>query len=554
MPLPLRATTMKIMIPTVFFISVLILWELCCIAFHSLAFVLPAPSLVLTTLWHHADRFIMHSQATLKEMAGGILLAFLLAFPLGWTMYALGAMRAIFQPIFVIVQCIPMFTLAPIMVLWLGWSYFSIIIPTAFMIFFPLTLNIYQGLKATPQVFIDFFRINQATKWQLFYKLQLPWSLPYFFAGLRISAGIAGIGAIAGEWAGAQQGLGVLMLESRRTADLETTFAALFCLIIISLTLYGSIVFCEKILQRKLSFNFSHLVTILLVCFCLAGCQKTERKGNEARLVLDWLPNPNHVPIYVGISKGIFAENGIDLQIQKVSDPGDALPYLLSGQAEFALTYMPHAQMIISRGEQVDIAGILISIPLNSIVYRKGEGIISPQDLNGRIVGYCTDGYDTAFLTALLKNNQIVPKELKNVSFDLVSTLGTSQVDAIYGTCWNIEGAMLRANGIDAAYLPLEAFGVPTYYELIVLSSKNYPARSASFKKALQESIAYTRNHAEEAFEIYLKANPDKSKKTVDWEKIAWQNTIEVLATDQNVNKEVWETFANWQRNNHLMP
>ena len=123
-----------------------------------------------------------------------------------------------------------MFALAPLMVFWFGWSYKAIVIPTALMLFFPLTMSIYHGFLSIPRDLLDYFTLHQATPWQLFSKLELPWALPHIIAGLRITVAIAGMGAVAGEWAGGQAGLGLLMLESRRGVDLEMTFAALFCL------------------------------------------------------------------------------------------------------------------------------------------------------------------------------------------------------------------------------------------------------------------------------------------------------------------------------------
>ncbi len=546
----------KLIIAMVFFLGLMTLWELSSRLIDSLIFVLPAPSYVLANILQHQDRFLLHTLATFKEMLGGFVAAFLLAFPLGWLMYSWKTPRLLLQPLFVMIQCIPIFTLAPLMVLWFGWSYTAIVVPTALMIFFPLTLNIYQGLKSTPQSLIDYFKVNGATRWQTFYKLQLPWITPYLFAGFRISAGVAGIGAIAAEWAGAQNGLGVLMLESRRAADFETTFGALFCLVALSLSLYGSIAISEKLLQRSFRWCTAPAVALLTV-ICLASCQPETSHSKETRLILDWLPNPDHVPFYAGVEQGIFAKYGIDLKIIKVNDPGDALPYLLSGQTELAITYMPHTLSAIEQGTPIEVAAVLIKEPLNCFLFRKMDGIVSLEDLSGKVIGYCTDGYDTAFLKVLLAKNLIKPKELRNVSFDLVTTVATKQVDAVYGTCWNIESALLRSQGIESGYFSLAQFGVPDYYELIIVAkkdfSKSHPVLADHFKKALQESIDFAKSNPEEAFKMYLKANPDKSEKTRQWELEAWYNTIPALVESQVLDTELWNRFAAWMRENDLM-
>ncbi len=198
---------------------------------------------------HHC--FLSHSKATVLEMLGGFLLAALIAFPLGWGMSRIRILTSIFQPFFILLQCLPMFAMAPLMIFWFGWSYTAILIPTTLMILFPLTITIYKGLNRIPKGLLEYFQLNQATSWQIVTKLKIPYALPTIFAGLRISAATAGVGAIAGEFAGAQQGLGVLLSEYRRNIDIEGVFSALICLLLLSFTFYSVILLLEKILLRR---------------------------------------------------------------------------------------------------------------------------------------------------------------------------------------------------------------------------------------------------------------------------------------------------------------
>lgn len=210
----------------------------------------PAPTDVFRKLVDHFPRFWLHSSVTFREMLGGLCLAAFLAFPLGWSMMRSQACRSILQSFFILVQCLPMFTLAPLMITWFGWSYTAIVIPTTLMVVFPLTINIYKGLMATPKDYLDFFRVHQGTEGQIFLKVRVPYALPHIFSGLRISAAIAGVGAVAGEWAGAQEGLGVYIQECRRNFDLEGVFGALFCLAFMSLSFYGLITLLERRLVK----------------------------------------------------------------------------------------------------------------------------------------------------------------------------------------------------------------------------------------------------------------------------------------------------------------
>lgn len=534
-------------IPALGFVTILLFWEFASQLFEAHQFVLPPPSAIVDTLWHRFGRFSLHAQVTLGEMIGGFLLAFAAAFPLAWMMHSWTTARRFFQPLFIAIQCVPMFALAPIMVLWFGWGYSAIVIPTALMIFFPLTMNIFQGFQTTPKKMIEYFQLQNATPWQLFTKLQLPWALPYIFTGVRISAAIAGIGAVAGEWAGAQQGLGVLMLESRRATDLETTFGALIVLAAMSMAIYGLIVLLEKNV-RKLQSPLKKAACILLV-FLTAGCSSFDDRP-KTRLVLDWLPNPNHIPLFVGIEKGFFSAEQIDLEIRKISDPSDLVSYLRSGQADLVLYFMPDVIRANANGYKITPVGMIIKEPLNGIIYRKGEGIVSPNDLNGKDIGYCVDGTTTKVLDQILSQNQITHVEKHNVTFDLVSTLGTKRVDAIYGAFWNIECEHLRSLGVETDYFTLRELGVPNYYELMVVAKSDSAFSQSQFagklQKALQESIDFSVDNPEIAFKIYADLNLDKTEKTLSWELQAWMKTIPLLAKDQESDPRVWSEFEAW--------
>ncbi|MGA8163446.1 MAG: ABC transporter substrate-binding protein [Waddliaceae bacterium] len=521
-------------------------WEVCSHLFDTLDFVLPPPSHIAACIWEKGDRFVFHTIVTLREMCGGFCLALVMAFPLAWIMHAWKTPRLVLQPFFVVIQCVPMFTLAPIMVICFDWSYLAIVIPTALMIFFPLTMNLYQGLRSTPQNLLDYFYLNRATPWQRFIKLQLPWALPHVFAGFRISAAIAGVGAVAGEWAGAQEGLGLLMIESRRGADLEMTFGALFCLTLMSVSLYLMMLGLEK---RAMSRRPPSMRSLKIKTACLFllmgvygwGCKESSGQEKQVRLILDWLPNPNHVPLYSGIKKGIFRRHGIDLMVKKMRDPGDAISYLTSGQVELAISYMPHTLRSMAKGADVQPIAVLIKEPLNSLIYRRELNVEKPADLNGKAVGYCVDGSTCRFLDTLLQLNQIKPKAKYNVSCDLVSSLRTKKVDVIYGAFWNIECEHLRALGVEADYFSLSELGVPHYPELIILARSHSLYASEEFvsrlQEALQESIDFSVAHPDEAFDLYVSCHPDKRDKTCQWEKEAWLKTLSALADTQKINK-----------------
>lgn len=294
------------------------------------------------------------------------------------------------------------------------------------------------------------------------------------------------------------------------------------------------------------------MLRIFIVLLILCGCQK-EKPSQEIRFLLDWLPNPNHVPLYAGIEQGFFQEEGIALKLLKIHDPSESLAFLTSGTADLALYYMPETYVAKQRGAHLVIAGYLVRIPLNAFIFRAGEKIAKPEDLNGKIIGYSVGDFGLDLLHKILERNQIAPKELKNVSFDMIGTLATKRVDILYGAYWNIETAHLNSLGIPADYLPLEAFHYPSHEELIVLAQEGSrsatPAFVAAFKRALQRSIDYAVAHPDEAFAAYRNMNRDKGEMTLAWEQEAWRKTSPILAPHQKDEPQVWDAFSNWISN-----
>lgn len=543
-------------------VLILVAWQAWSQTHPDYSFILPEPYKIAKTLLQQRKVFVVNSVATAQVMIGGMWLAVCLAFPIGWLMARSTWVSSILQPTFVIIKSLPMLALAPLMILWFGWSYTSLIVPTALTIFFPLTLSVYQGMRSTPPTLLDYFQLHQATPWQTFAKLQLPWGLPHVFAGLRIAAVLAGLGAVAGEWAGAQRGLGVLMIDSRHNVDLRMTFGCLFCLATLSLTCYGSVVLVERGVQnRKTAFLcLPFLLTGLLFIPDLSYTLQTPLPSSNLRtlsLTLDWLPNPNHVPLFAGIKQHIFEKYGFRIAIRRALDPGDPIPLVSSGQCDLALTYFPSALRARERGARLKIVGLLIDQPLNCFICRVDAGILCPNDLNGKTIGYCSGTRGEKGLRAVLADNGIEAGQLRNVSFDLVTAMATKQVDAIFGAYWNIEPSQLQFLGTEVATLSLEQMQVPLYPELIVVAREETPNVEASFveafRRALGEAIEYCRAYPEKAFEDYVSANVNKSKESLAWERVSWRLTVPVLARSQDLEMADLYPFASWLQSHQLL-
>jgi len=171
-------------------------------------------------------------------MVFGLFIGLISGFLLAIQMMYFTSVKRWLLPILIVSQAIPVFAIAPLIMLWLGYGIASKVVMASMIIFFPLTVCCYDGLNSTPNNYLDMSNIMGANRWQQLIYIRLPASLPEIASGIRISIVIAPIGAIAGEWVGSSAGLGYLMLQSNARMMIDDMFAALFALSIMSVILY----------------------------------------------------------------------------------------------------------------------------------------------------------------------------------------------------------------------------------------------------------------------------------------------------------------------------
>ncbi|ANH78804.1 ABC transporter substrate-binding protein [Candidatus Chlamydia sanziniae] len=535
--------------------SLLVVWEIVSRHHPTFSFLCPPPTRIASTTLQSLPLLLFSSWRTLQGILGGVFLAIILSASLATIMLSYKSAKDLLQPLLVLLQCTPMFTLAPLIVLWVGWGINAVIIPTALTIFFPLTLTIYQGITSTPNELVEQFILLGTTKSQILIKLRLPYALPHIFSGLKIAIGSAGLAAIAGEWVASQTGLGILILESRRNYDMELAFAGLATLTFLTLMLFQITLLTEKLVfslfrikkiarQRK-SFLKQYKTCILLVLFPLAllPLWKKTKPGPKQKnltslsLLLDWTPNPNHIPLYVGLAQGFFQDQGIDLRIQKNTDSSSVVPHILFEQVDMALYHAFGILKTSIKGMPIQIIGRLVDSSLQGFLYRAGDSITKFEDLNNKVLGVCLN--NSRNLSALLETLRIrgvVPSEVKNVSADLISPILLKKIDFLYGAFYNIEGVKLATLGMPMKCFLSDTYGMPTGPQLLVCAKKGTkatePEIALAFQKALEKSIVFSREHPKDAFDLYTKATAH-TLKPIDSEYLQWQKTLPLLAQSQ---------------------
>ena len=239
-------------LPAIITVAALVIaWEVLVEGLEVQRWLLPPPSVIINELFDSLASLSRHAGTTASETVIGfavsIFLALLIASGIVWSRTV---ERSIY-PIIIASQTIPIITLAPLLIIWVGTDIMSKVIVIVLFTFFPIVISLVTGLRSVEQEMVDMFRTLGASPWQIFYKLMLPTSLPNFFAGLKVGAVVSVIGAVIGEWFGASSGLGWLMKIAGGQFQTAKVFAAIVVLSILAMLLFAVVVAVEKWSLRK---------------------------------------------------------------------------------------------------------------------------------------------------------------------------------------------------------------------------------------------------------------------------------------------------------------
>jgi putative hydroxymethylpyrimidine transport system permease protein len=202
-------------------------------------FILPAPAKVLDTLIGSRELIAGHAVITMTEVVAGLIAGSALGFATALHLMISPTARKLLMPIMVFSQAIPVFALAPVLTLWLGYGIWSKIVMTILIIYFPVASSFLDGLQRVEPGYLDLARTMKATPNQVLMRIRLPAALPSFGSGLKLAAVYAPIGAVIGEWVGASGGLGYLMLLANGRAKIDLMFAALFVLAVFTIAVHA---------------------------------------------------------------------------------------------------------------------------------------------------------------------------------------------------------------------------------------------------------------------------------------------------------------------------
>ncbi len=249
---------------------------------------------------------------------------------------------------------------------------------------------------------------------------------------------------------------------------------------------------------------------------------------------LDYLPNPNHVPLYAGIGLGLFAAQGLDVELVVPGNASDPAKLAAAGRADLALT--PQINYLIARNEGLPLVtvGVYIDSSLGGLLALAESGVTTPADLAGRPIGYSLAPLEPALWMAMLGCAGVDSDDvdLVNVGFNTVTSLLAGSVDAI-GAFRNVEAIQVELLGRSPVFFAQEAFCVPSAYDLVFVANphlvRDRSADVAAFLDAVEQSIARTRETPTEALGVFVAQLPELDDELT---RRSFDATLSLFATD----------------------
>jgi putative hydroxymethylpyrimidine transport system substrate-binding protein len=281
-------------------------------------------------------------------------------------------------------------------------------------------------------------------------------------------------------------------------------------------------------------------------------------------LMLDWVPNADHVGIYQALSEGDFAKAGIDLSVHVPSDPASPLQLLAAGRIDAAISYEPEVLLARNRGLPLVSIAAIVQTPLTSLmsIPSKHNHIRSPADLRGKRVGDAGIPYQRAYLSTILANAHVPANKVKeiNVGSNLVPAMLSKRVDATLGAYWNVEAIELAQRGKHPNVIRMDQVGVPTYDELVLVVRRSTLMTKSNelrrFVQALGRGYQAVRRDPAGGVASLVRANPGLDARlqtasvratlpvffpSVAGKPWGWQDPAQ------------WNAYGQWMLNNHLI-
>ena len=236
------------LLPPVTLAAIVALWEAATLVFRIPEWLLPSPSAIGYQFLVWWQVLLMNTYVTFYETMLGFILAVAIGVPISIAITYAKPLQNTIYPIILVLQSVPKVAIAPIILLWFGLGLIPKIIIAFLVAFFPIVVDTATGMMTVDPELLDIVRLLNATKSQIFSKIRLPHSMPYFFSAQKIAITLSVVGAVIGEFVGANEGLGYLILSAAPQLQTALAFAAILILSLMGIGLFVAISLAEKIL------------------------------------------------------------------------------------------------------------------------------------------------------------------------------------------------------------------------------------------------------------------------------------------------------------------
>lgn len=206
----------------------------------------PSPAEIAEALWQSRELLAENAWVTLEEVLLGLGLALVAGLGFAVAMHLSETVRLAFQPLIVASQTIPIVVIAPILVVWFGFGIWPTLAIIGLICFFPITVNTLDGLRSVDPEATKMMRTLDASRGQILRRVEAPSALPHFFSGAKIAVAVAVIGAVFGELAAPDTGLGALIFQDMNHLETARAFAAVAVLSLMAIALYGLLALAER--------------------------------------------------------------------------------------------------------------------------------------------------------------------------------------------------------------------------------------------------------------------------------------------------------------------
>ena len=221
-------------------------WELVADALQIKPYLIPAPSEIAEALWQDRSILAENGWVTLREVLAGFAVALILGVAFALALHLSETARRAVYPLLVASQTVPIIVVAPILVVWFGFGITPKLLIIALICFFPITVNTLDGLRSVDEDSVKLMRSLDAGRGTIMRRLELPAALPFLLSGAKVAVAVAVIGAVFGEWAGSESGLGHLMMESSAQLLTARLFAAVVVLSVFAVALFALLSLFER--------------------------------------------------------------------------------------------------------------------------------------------------------------------------------------------------------------------------------------------------------------------------------------------------------------------